>query len=493
MIRSDELLSFLETISHTVSHELRPDLQSGHAKKSADYLIQVLDRLVAQVRDGERIATTQLDIWRQLQDQLPFASAARPVAPSSTPRDNRERLELELDVMQRRLLEDQCFAELTAGLQYPGSPQSNWFRKAAAATFDLWESIEDSVQPPVPKKFDTGSSEELERLRAALSAYLKKRFPQLPKDCVTALRIAAGGTAKLTALFSLSPNAELPHRLVLRQDVATSITSTSVPDEFPIVERLFKLGLRVPEPILVETDPNALGGAFMIMSEIADSVPAGTYFAKDRAQQPRMIGPQFAREAAEELARLHRLTAIDVPNAAALASVRRDGVDKAHRRWRSINKPPYSVIVDLGFAWLKCHPLTVDRPRCLIHGDYGVHNMMARDDHLAGVLDWEFAQEDDPAIDLAEWRMLMVEDTHPWEQFVADYIAAGGDPRACDPDAITYYCVWMFTVKFGLMVSEARNYFVSGARTDSLMASEASHAADRILQYLARALRMATE
>ena len=122
-----------------------------------------------------------------------------------------------------------------------------------------------------------------------------------------------------------------------------------------------------------------------------------------------------------------------------------------------------------------------------------MHNMMARDRRLAGVLDWELAQVDDPAIDLAECRMLMCEDTLPWEEFAAAYVAAGGDPRACGREAVDYYGVWMFTVKFGLMLAEARNYYMSGLRTDSLTASAASHSMDRILQYLARALKMATD
>jgi aminoglycoside phosphotransferase (APT) family kinase protein len=485
------LLRFLATISDTVANELKPDLQSGQAKKSADYLVQVLNRLVAQYRDADRVATGQLAAWQELQRQMPVATRAAAPA-SSVAAGPLEQLQTELDAMQLQLSSAQNYAALCQALVLPASSQSLWLREAASATSRLWEALEQTVvdTPPRPKGATTTDDPEL--LRGKLNAYLGAHDASLPKDVIATLRIASGGSTKLTALLSLQANARLPQRLVLRQDIAGNMTGTLIRDEYPIVERLAALGVSVPQPVLLETDATVLGGAFMLMTEIADAAPAGTYFARDRALQPFMIGPQFARDAAAELARLHRLTAVTVANAEATAAAQRAGVVKAFERWKTSPKPPQSLGVDLGFAWLMSHPLAADRPRCLIHGDYGVHNMMAREGRLAGVLDWELAQEDDPAIDLAECRMLMCEDTLPWEEFAAAYVQAGGDPRACQRDAVDYYCVWMFSVKFGMMLSEARNYYISGMRTDSLTASAASHSMDRILQYLARALQLAT-
>jgi aminoglycoside phosphotransferase (APT) family kinase protein len=492
VIRPTELALFLETISSTVSNELRPDLQSSQAQKSADFLIQVLNRLVAQVRDGNRIGSEHLAGWQTLRQGMPGLAITAKTTAADSLRGGLLQLEGELDSMQEFLLDDRHFDVFAKGLEAPESAQTEWLREAASATHHWWESIEASVVHPKSKQPAAGSAEDPDQLRSKLSAYLEQKFPALPAGAVTGLRIAAGGSTKLTALFSLQPNSVLPQRLVLRQDLAVNLTGTLIKDEYPIVERLSQLGLQVPKPILLEADANIMGGTFMIMTEIVGATPAGTYFARDRALHPRMIGPQFARDAAAELARLHRLTACEVRDPAALATAHRQSVRKAYQHWKSIDKPPQSLAIDLGFAWLLSHPPSADRPRCLTHGDYGVHNMMAKDGRLAGVLDWELAQVDDPAIDLAECQMLMCEDTLPWNEFVAAYLAAGGDPRACDEAAVSYYSVWMYTVKFGLMVAGGRNCFIKGQRIDSLTASVATHSVDRILQYLARALSMAT-
>jgi aminoglycoside phosphotransferase (APT) family kinase protein len=492
VIRPTELVLFLETISSAVSNELRPDLQSGQAQKSADFLIQVLNRLVAQVRDGNHIGSEQLACWQELRQRMPGVTGHAKAPVASSLKGGLSQLDLELDSIQEFLLDDRYFDAFAVGLETPESAQAAWLREAASATHHWWESIEASVVHPKAKQPAASSAEDPEQVRAKLSGYLEQKFPALPSGAVTDLRIAAGGSTKLTALFSLQPNSALPQRLVLRQDLAVNLTGKLIKDEYPIVERLSQLGLQVPKPILLEADAKIMGGAFMIMTEIVGATPAGTYFARDRALHPRMIGPQFARDAAAELARLHQLTACEVRDPAALATAHRQSVRKAYQHWKSIDKPPQSLAIDLGFAWLLSHSPSADRPRCLTHGDYGVHNMMAKDGRLAAVLDWELAQEDDPAIDLAECQMLMCEDTLPWSEFVAAYLAAGGDPRACDEATITYYGVWMYTVKFGLMVADGRNCFIQGQRTDSLTASVATHSVDRILQYLGRALHTAT-
>jgi aminoglycoside phosphotransferase (APT) family kinase protein len=293
---------------------------------------------------------------------------------------------------------------------------------------------------------------------------------------------------KQTALFRLAPNKDLPSRLVLRRDLALSITGTTVVDEFPIIDRVFKLGLPVPQPILVEADRALLDGAFMIMVEIESATPAGTYFAEERKLQPRLMGPSFGKEVAALLAQLHRGTA----HASGTAVDFNEQLKQHYNDWCAIDSPPLSLTMDLSYAWLLSHPLPPDRPQALVHGDIGSHNMMVRDGHLVSLLDWELAHEGDPAEDLAQCRMMLLPDTMPWPDFKREYLAAGGDPLACDDRAVAYYCIWTY-LKHGLMNSTLRNVYLRGERDDMVAAIVAGHYYVRLMQYQARALQIAVD
>jgi len=145
MIRSGELSYFLDSILNTLAQELRPELKSSHAQKSADQLIEVLTRLAAQVRDGDRLAAAQLEHWRQLSRQLADLGGKADGAPAPRGLAQREQLELELETMQRVLLDDGFVEQFTRALEDPSSAESRWHRDAAAASFELWDSNEDSV------------------------------------------------------------------------------------------------------------------------------------------------------------------------------------------------------------------------------------------------------------------------------------------------------------------------------------------------------------
>src|SRR5271163_4442612 len=110
--------------------------------------------------------------------------------------------------------------------------------------------------------------------------------------------------------------------------------------------------------------------------------------------------------------------------------------------WSGISpKTPWSLSMELGHAWLASHPVAAERPYCTVHGDFSMHNILVRDGHLAAVVDWELAAIGDPADDLAQCRMLLTPGIIEWPEFVAAYVAAGGDPLACDPQAVAYFCI----------------------------------------------------
>src|ERR1700722_617492 len=84
----------------------------------------------------------------------------------------------------------------------------------------------------------------------AVQSYLDERFPAQGlrlKEC----RQIAGGRSKLTMFLALEPNAKLPDELVMRIDNPGSAQNTSVRDEFPVLEAMYRAGASAPEPLWV--------------------------------------------------------------------------------------------------------------------------------------------------------------------------------------------------------------------------------------------------
>jgi aminoglycoside phosphotransferase (APT) family kinase protein len=295
---------------------------------------------------------------------------------------------------------------------------------------------------PRPAAGDEGARS----LHGALNRYLENRFPHLGSSCVRSLRILPGGYSKETALLQLAPNREFPDCLVIRRDRAHGgSTGTSVANEFPLLQQMHAASLPVPRPWWCEPDPGSLGGAFILVEEIAGAARAGELFPELNTNT--YYHPQFAHELACALATLHRMTSL--PEAFGTSGFAAYDVDPTvnvrsfQRLWRELpNHPPHTAAVETGYAWLLAHPLPSGRPRRVVHSDVGAHNIMLRDGHLAALLDWELTHIGDPAEDLAYVRTLLVEPLLPWSEFVSAYAQAGGPADACDTPAINWFAVW---------------------------------------------------
>jgi aminoglycoside phosphotransferase (APT) family kinase protein len=488
----EELATYLTTIRHAVASTLRPDLKSDQARSAAGAIVALLDRINTTLRHGQDESMSRLPTWQSLIADL--GALGFDVDPGKLA-DSRGFLGAVAAVSagmldaQRALRDETTFEQVRDRLATNDEGMTDWYRRAVAALVDHNEAGEPRIPEALESKhLAAAPEEEAERLRSALGAYLRLHYPQLPDEPIAKLHIAPGGHVKQTAIFRLVPNSELPERLVLRRDLPLSITGATVLDEYPIIKRAFEVGLPVPQPILVEDDESVLGGRFMIMTEVADAVGAGTYFPEERRLAPRTVGPDFGKEVASVLARLHTATAIPGAQGGNLSET----VSKSLAAWRTLPQLPYSLTAELSYLWLLSHPLPDDRPRCLVHGDVGSHNIMVRDGHLAALLDWEIAHDGDPAEDLAQCRMMLLPDVMPWPEFKREYIAAGGDPVACEEEAVAYYCIWTY-IKHGLMNGTVRDLYLRGERDDMVAAIVAGHYYLRLMQYQARALAIAVE
>jgi aminoglycoside phosphotransferase (APT) family kinase protein len=488
MIEANKIALFLDTAVEALSHELLPELKSGRPKLIADNLLLLLSRIAGQLRQGEQICADRLPAWAQLVDTMPPDLHLKSTEFNGA--SAQDQIESVSNTLQVTLGTSATFDRLVHDLGVSGSDVSKWFHRAVDAAVDFSAAVENSYRLSAVDTAQAAETASPNSLRSKLNRYLETAFPDLGKEAVSSLDMLAGGSTKLTVFLQLKPNARLPDQVILRMDLPLSITGTSVLSEFPILSQVFDLGVLAPRPILVEGDPSILGGAFLLMSYIGPAVPAGAYHPKERARLPRVVGADFGRQLAAQLAHLHAKTTRSEGSDDSVNLALSAAIDALHARWRSQEKLRHSLVSDLAFAWLKANPLPRGRPVTLVHGDVGVHNMLATGGNLVGIIDWEMAHVGDPAEDMAACRMNLCTDILPWEDFRAAYIGAGGDPQVCDSKAVSFFSIWYY-LRYGIMVQEVKANFLRNKRRDIVSAQIASHSADILLQYQARALDIA--
>lgn len=107
--------------------------------------------------------------------------------------------------------------------------------------------------------------------------------------------------------------------------------------------------------------------------------------------------------------------------------------------WSIVEKPPP---LERAFAELREWVATADLRVCAIHGDFHTGNVLVRDGHVAGIVDWQYARRDWPALELAGmvWDLCSAGksttvDPALRDEVVGQYLDAGGpgEPGALVP------------------------------------------------------------
>lgn len=210
----------------------------------------------------------------------------------------------------------------------------------------------------------------------------------------------------------------------------------SLEDEARLIGAARAAGVPAPEVVAVLEPGDDIGAGF-VMRQIAGSADPAILLA---GADPR---PLLA-EIAAALAAVHRTD----PSAAATLPVMdtASSLDDLSARLRAYggDRP----ILALAERWLRAH-LPPPVPPRLVHGDFRLGNLMARDGRLSGVLDWELAHLGDPVEDLAYACMTVWRFSRPdrpalglgsMDDWIAAYRAAGGP--AVDPSRIRFWLVY---------------------------------------------------
>ncbi|MCW2270767.1 putative aminoglycoside phosphotransferase [compost metagenome] len=186
-------------------------------------------------------------------------------------------------------------------------------------------------------------------------------------------------------------------RWVLRSDAASALpASLSRAQEFAVLSRVHRAGVKVPRPLWLCRDPAVIGRAFFLM-EWVPGIAAGRLLSGQCAAEGNA---QLAAELGANLARLHQLRPpcgelgfLPLPDVApALASI------ATHRAFLDRHQGAHPVL-EWGLRWCELNAPT-DSTVCLLHRDYRSGNYLANEAGLQAVLDWEFTGWGDPREDI---------------------------------------------------------------------------------------------
>lgn len=205
-------------------------------------------------------------------------------------------------------------------------------------------------------------------------------------------------------VLRLSPSAEMMAGRAYGHDV-----------EAAIVRAAFAAGVKAPE-ILGEIEADDALGTGYLMSRVQAEVNPAKILANS--------APTLLQDLARELARIHAvplasLPDIPSPDAATLL---------ADLKARFIEYGGDRPVMALAFKWLQDHVPAPVEP-VLLHGDFRMGNIMADENGLAAVLDWELAHLGDRHQDLAfgcinSWRFGHIERTAYGVGALGDFWAA---------------------------------------------------------------------
>jgi aminoglycoside phosphotransferase (APT) family kinase protein len=282
----------------------------------------------------------------------------------------------------------------------------------------------------------------------ALQAYLREAFPGEPELVVQRLRNMPGGRSKETTYVELAGVRSLPPAVVIRRDRADGLVPSRASDEFAVLEIVARQGgVPVPAPLHCEADPSRFGGSFIVVAAAPGRIE-GDYFPEvnSRLSGRESVGLQLARI----LARLHQIPLIDfaathLDTGADLMALVSQTIESTLAEARGFDTPS-RVQIEAAYRWLNENLAQADDPDPrVIHCDVGLHNMLIRGGEITALLDWELATVASPAREVAK-ILHLIDYLMPREEFIAEYLRAGGPPGACQPERLKFYAIMNYMV-----------------------------------------------
>ncbi len=241
-------------------------------------------------------------------------------------------------------------------------------------------------------------------------------------------------------------------------------------------------GVPVAEPLWAD-GRFPFGGTALVTRRIAGG---SAYDATGSALGPQ--GPRAARELARILAQIHRVAVseVEAPSDLLQASLKQhvgQMVACYQSQWQRHRSRP-SPVIDAALDYLLKHVPADSAPVSVVHGDASLRNLLMADGRATGIVDWELWHLGDPNEDLAYCRP-DVEPAIGWDDFLAEYRAAGGIES--HKGALAYYGLFG-AVRNAIFGASIIHSFTTAERPMMRFAFAASYLARKLIPVVAQQL-----
>ena len=302
----------------------------------------------------------------------------------------------------------------------------------------------------------------------AIIEFIKKNYPDETELGIAQSGFVPGGFSKFTAFINLANAKNIPANIILRGDAAATFGGASVVDEYRLIKTLYDNGACVPRPLAVDETGKVFGSPVMLV----EKKPGGIIGHMFNLPKPN---ESVARDVAAKLAAIHKVPLAALGNQVDSANIPTSQkmlawLDEGLKAWRPLNQP--SPAFETAFDWLRKNVGLYDKaPRTLVHGDYGLNNILIHEDKVSTVLDWEFNHIGNPAYDLGYFYFMGCA-LAPWDVFLDAY---GKADMPVPSDEQMNYSILFATTRLGVMVVQTDHVFKTGAETGLAPANNLGH------------------
>jgi aminoglycoside phosphotransferase (APT) family kinase protein len=430
--------TYLRLAQHTLRSKIAPEMTSGDGQAAAAMLGQVLDELLKRELSSPALLAGQVTAGETLAARLSAVASGNGIAVSLPDNGVSEGTGFTVLAAQH----DALTARIAALADALADQRANLPAEAQDALSTLlldvalWDqhyplTQRDMAAPDgTPIAIPAGAPLD----RDLLESFLRTVHPDGAAVSVLDLQPISGGFGKLTFRTRIREGNGGERALIVRKSDPVPMVRKGaflIDHEYHLLRDLYVANLLpLAEPLWLAKDFPGVDADFYVMQALPGEVPSSFLGAASAT-----ISEDIILQMAEHMARLHRMDLSCLSGFLGRfesPAVATDTIESCYRRQIAEWKDYYhqaghlpSPFVTYLLDWLDRNVPADPRRPVLVHGDLNIHNVLAQDGHITGILDWECAMIGAPEQDLAYVRPILSEHIE-WERFLAHYRASGG-------------------------------------------------------------------